>query len=341
MTFLYSLIMAAVDLAALVFVARRKSVRAWRASLACAGMVAFLLALALAKDGFHGFRLLAYGVFLHGVVLLAGSGVIWWRTRRIIALGSAMAATGILVVAVDAFLIEPTWLEVSHRRIRSAKIDRPIRIVVLADLQTDQIGQYERDVLRRALQQEPDLLLLAGDYIQAGGPQRQQLYAQLNAFLRRLDLPEPGRVFAVQGNVDADDWPELFRGTPVVPVRSTETFELSGIQLTCLARRDSFSRSLEVNAPEADRFHLVLGHSPNFALGRIEADLLLAGHTHGGQVRLPLYGPPRLPIRHRHLAEGLFHHRRAQVYVSRGLGYLIPIRFRARPELGIIELRRA
>jgi len=336
--------MAAVDLAALAFAARKKSVRAWRASMACAGIIALLLALALAEDGFGGFRLLAWGVFLHGPVLLVGLGVVGWQTSRVMAIGSTIIAAGILVVAVDAFLIEPTWLEVSHREIRSEKIRHPIRIVVVADLQTDQIGRYERDVLRRALQQEPDLVLLAGDYIQAGGPQRQELYAQLGAFLRRLDLPGPRRVFAVQGNVDADDWPEIFQGTPVVAVRSTETFELSGIQLTCLARRDSFNRSLQVDAPEADRFHLVLGHAPNFALGRIEADLLLAGHTHGGQVRLPLVGPLiTLSAVPRSWAAGQTDlPGGGRLLVSRGVGMergsAPRLRFLCRPELLVIDL---
>ncbi len=336
--------MAAVDLAALALTVRKKSVRAWCAGTACVAIVALLLALALGEDDFGVFRLAAWGVFLHGAVLLAGSAVLWWPTRKILAVTSAVGAALILIVAVDAFLIEPTWLEVSHREIRNEKIRCPIRIVVLADLQTDRIGRYERDVLRRALQQKPDLLLLAGDYIQAGGPQRQELYAQLNAFLRRLDLPGPGRVFAVQGNVDADDWPEMFRGTPVVPVSSTKSFAVAGIQLTCLARRDSFSRSLQVDAPEADRFHLVLGHAPNFALGRIEADLLLAGHTHGGQVRLPLVGPLiTLSAVPRSWAAGLTDlPGGGQLLVSRGVGMerggAPRLRFLCRPELLVIDL---
>jgi hypothetical protein len=336
--------MAAVDLAALAFAARKKSVRVWCASLACAGMAAFLLALGLAEDGFGSFGLLAWGVFLHGPLLLAGSAVIWWPARRILTVTCAVAAVLILLVAVDAFLIEPTWLEVSHHRIRSAKIEHPIRIVVLADLQTDQIGEYERDAIRRALQQKPDLLLLAGDYIQAGGTQRQELCGQLNAFLRQLDLPGPGRTFAVQGNIDGPDWAGMFRGTPVAAVSSTETFEVSGIRLTCLARRDSYDRTLQIDAPQPERFHLVLGHSPNFALGRIEADLLVAGHTHGGQVRLPLVGPLiTLSAVPRSWAAGLTDlPDGGRLLVSRGVGMersgAPRLRFLCRPELVVIDL---
>ena len=342
--------MAAVDLAVLACARRRKSVRAWRAGMASAGIAACLLALALAEDGFGGFRLLAWGVFLHAVVLLAGSAAIWWPARKVIAVGSAAAAAGILLVAVDAFLVEPTRLEVSHHQLPSEKILHPIRVVVLADLQTDRIGRYEREAFQRALAEKPDLLLLAGDYIQAGPGQREDLYGQLNALLRQLDVPGPrptfGRcpVFAVGGNVDAEDWSEIFRGTPVIPVSATETFEVAGIQLTCLARRDSFNPSLEVDARDPVRFHLVLGHSPNFALGRIEADLLLAGHTHGGQVRLPLIGPlMKLSAVPRSWAAGLTDlPGGGRLLVSRGLGMeranAPRLRFLCRPELVVIDL---
>ena len=91
-------------------------------------------------------------------------------------------------------------------------------------------------------------------------------------------------------------------------------------------------------------FHLVLGHATQFALGRIGADLLVTGHTHGGQVCLPLVGPlvtsSKLPKRHSagllDLADG------TQVYVSRGIGmergHAPRLRFLCRPELTVLEL---
>jgi hypothetical protein len=343
-TLLYNSIMAAVDLAVLALAQRSKSVRAWRGGMACAGIAACLLALALGEDAFGCCRLLAWGVFLHAVVLLVGSAVIWWPTRRILATGSAAAAAGILLVALDAFLIEPNWLDVSYFQLGSQKIPHPIRVVVLADLQTDRIGQYEREIFGRALAEKPDLLLLAGDYVQAGGTERQELCDRLNALLRGLDLPGSGRAFAVQGNVDPDSWAEMFRGTAVTAVQSTETFDVAGIQLTCLTRHDSFSPSLEVRSPDPARFHLVLGHAPDFALGRIEADLLLAGHTHGGQVRLPLIGPLlTLSAVRRNWAAGLTElPSGSRLLVSRGVGLeranAPRLRFLCRPELVVIDL---
>jgi hypothetical protein len=101
---------------------------------------------------------------------------------------------------------------------------------------------------------------------------------------------------------------------------------------------------LAVDVPESDRFHLVLGHSPNFALGRVEADLLVAGHTHGGQVRLPLVGPLiTLSAVPRSWAAGLTElPGGGQLLVSRGLGMeragAPRLRFLCRPELVVIDL---
>src|SRR5205814_5543413 len=87
--------------------------------------------------------------------------------------GCILAATlaGLLaLVAVDAFLIEPRWLEVSQVIVRSPKIKRPVRIALIADLQTDHIGDYERGVLARVMAERPDLILLAGDHLQETMP---------------------------------------------------------------------------------------------------------------------------------------------------------------------------
>ena len=225
------------------------------------------------------------------------------------------------------------------------KITRPVRIVVLADLQTDEIGPYERDVFRRILQEKPDLILLAGDYIQMGErPTRIELHEELNAFLGEIRFDAPDGVFAVGGNIDWADWSRSFRGSEITPIRRTCSFELAELRLTCLALHESADTRLRVAHDDPDRFHVVLGHVPNFARGSIEADLLLAGHTHGGQVRLPLIGPvmtlstvPRSWAAGRTELPG-----GATLLVSRGIGMerggAPRLRFLCRPELVVIDL---
>jgi hypothetical protein len=151
-------------------------------------------------------------------------------------------------------------------------------------------------------------------------------------------------VFAVRGNCDPPDWNEMFEGSGVTVVDATRSFDLGDVQLTCLGVGDSFDPSFSIGDETPGRFHLVFGHAPNFALGKVEADLLVTGHTHGGQVQLPWSGPlltlSRVP---RAWGAGLTElPGGGKLLVSRGIGmergYAPPIRFLCRPELMVIDL---
>jgi len=351
-TLLYNLIMAVIDLMALRAVARKKSLRLWFALMALAAVAAVFLAGVLGENRFGIIRLAAYGVFLHGAVLMGVSTVVLWRIGRLLALGCAVAAAGILAVAYDAFLVEPTRLEVSRVRIFSQKISRPVKIVLLADLQTDRVGGYEREVFRRVIEEKPDLLLLAGDYLQTSWEERGDLHGQLRPLLQQAveeGLADGGRIYAVQGNVDFADWDQMFEGLDagrVTAVKSNRSFDLGQLQLTCLSWLASNDTSLKIAGANADRFHIVLGHSPNFALGPVDADLLLAGHTHGGQVQLPWIGPlithTRVPRAWTTGLTELDNGAKAKLVVSPGIGmergFAPRLRFLCPPELVVIEL---
>lgn len=312
--------------------------------MAGAGIAAVLMGIVLGEDAFGVMRLWCYGLFLHGTVLLAASAVLWRRERRLPALGAALAATTLMLTAADAFLVEPHWLEVSHRRIASPKIHRPVRIVVLADLQCDRLGQYERNVIRQCLAEKPDIMLLAGDYVEVPWAREAALRRELHEFLQEAGLGRQERVFAVRGNVDTPNWASIFEGLNVTTVNDRRSFDLGELQLTCLGLAQSGDTGLVVADPSPGRFHLVLGHRPDFALGTIQADLLVAGHTHGGQVRLPWLGAILTLSRIPHAwAAGLTSlPGGGQLLVSRGIGmeriHAPPIRFLCRPELMVIEL---
>jgi predicted MPP superfamily phosphohydrolase len=86
---------------------------------------------------------------------------------------------------------------------------------------------------------------------------------------------------------------------------------------------------------------LVLSHNPDSfrQLVRHRFDLMLAGHTHGGQVRIPLLGAPVVPVEDRRFIDGLVEAEDRVVYVNRGLGYNRRIRFGVRPEITLLTLR--
>jgi predicted MPP superfamily phosphohydrolase len=226
----------------------------------------------------------------------------------------------------------------------SPKIRRPVRIAVIADFQTDHIGAYERRVVGRVIDEKPDLVLYAGDYLQAPSARMEELTGEFRNLVERISRETSSSAFAVGGNVDGWLWTTLFDGLDVTAAAGTETFESNGLDITCLSLHDSANPRLRIGRVSNERFHIVLGHIPNFALGPVDADLLLAGHTHGGQFRLPLFGPL---VTHSAIPRGWAAGMTllpdgGRLVVSRGVGLeredAPRFRFCCRPEVVIIDL---
>lgn len=334
--------MVAVTLTA-IWSARRGRASACFWATVTVASASLLLAVGLADDSFAAMRSLAYGLFVFLALTCAACAILLWRGHRRWAIAYLAGFLLLEGVAVDSFWIEPHWLEVTRVTVASDKLSRPLKVALLADLQTDEIGAYERSVIERIVAEQPDLVLLAGDYVQTRNDDRRaELQTELRDLVDDCGLSAPLGVYAVRGNVDSGDWENCFAGTEVIAVGRSRTFDAGELTITCLSMRDSFSPRLEL--PASERFQMVLGHCPNFALGKVPGDLLLAGHCHGGQVRLPGIGPlithSRVP---RAWAAGVTElDGDRTLIVSRGVGMergvAPPLRFWCRPELVFIEL---
>ena len=326
----------------------RSFLAVWGAAAAVVSL-AGIIAAPLGEGLFGMVRLFAWGVFLYlPLTLVVGAALIWPRSRRSAAV-SLLGALIVIAIAVDAFLIEPTWLEVTHVTLSSPKVTSPLKIAVIADLQTDEVSDYELSVLAQVVAERANLILLAGDYLQVRGEEAWRVQRdRLNGLLKELDFRAPLGAFAVGGNVDPRQWPELFTGTAVTVLDATQTVDLArdDVCLTGLSMEDSFNRQAKV--PAKPRFHIALGHSPDFALSAdVQADLLVAGHTHGGQLRLPLIGPlitlAKIP---RGWAAGVTQlSGGSHLVVSRGIGMergAAPrLRFLCRPQLVFVTIEPA
>jgi len=345
---LYNAIMTVADLGAMDVVRRNRKFAHVFLATGGVGMLALVVGLLLGEHMFHTLALFAQGVFIHLPLVLGGSSVLCWRVARRSALAGIVATTCLVAVGVDAFFIEPTWLEVTHVQLTSTKLRAPLRIVVIADLQTDQVGAYERRVLERALAERPDMILLAGDYLQSYDmDQANRLRGELAELLYEVRLSAPLGVYAVSGNVEIPRWQQIFSRVPVTALDQTTSIDLErdDLRITALSLSDSLDTTFTTTPSE--RFHICVGHSPNYALGNPPADLIIAGHTHGGQVRLPGIGPlitlSRVP---RDWAAGLTQMTDGRcLLVSRGIGMergLAPrLRFMCRPELVVVDVRPA
>ena len=161
-----NLVFIVLDAALIWLVTRKRNPWLYAGLLAAAGFVSLVVAMVIGRGLFGMMRVLAWAVFIHGVVVLAGGAILFRKSHRPVAVVAAGLALLTAVVGFDAFFIEPRSLGIERVKIASAKVSRPLRIAILADLQTDEIGAYERSALDAAMREKPDLVLFAGDYLQ-------------------------------------------------------------------------------------------------------------------------------------------------------------------------------
>ena len=324
------------------FVLYRKTMKGPVTGLLGLLCVGTLMSVGLSPDSLGAVALMAWCIFLHVPLFLLTFSVLGFRTHKRIAIMAISLALLILAVCADAFLIEPHWLEVTHVTLTSDKLDRSIRVAVLADIQTDAPSAYDARVFARVKAEQPDLIVFLGDYIQTTTEEFALAAKKLNTLLRDADFNPPLGQYAIQGNKDHDLWTDIFSGLNVTCLDQTTTTTIGPLTLTGLSFAQSFQANVTLEAQE--KYHLVLGHCPDYALGQTHADVMLAGHTHGGQVQLPGLGPlltySKVP---RAWASGLTQVTPARyLYVSRGIGmergHAPRIRFLCRPELLILTL---
>jgi uncharacterized protein len=245
---------------------------------------------------------------------------------------------GLGVLGGYATFIEPKRIEVTHQTF-VGNIRKPLRIAHISDLHTHGFGPLERTLVILLRRENPDLIVITGDTVDGGtlAPAR-DLLANISA---------PLGVWVVRGNwerwtVDEDER-AFFNGLGAKFLDNTGALARDDLWIAGLddpaSGTPDLARALQ-GAP-SDSFKLVLMHAPDYfakVAGRF--DLALAGHTHGGQVVLPLYGPLWLPEGGRRYVRGFYSQNNSHLYVSRGVGTSIaPMRLGCRPELAIIELR--
>jgi len=318
------------------------------------GALALAAGLGLAGDAFFVLRLWCHVVFCVLAPLAIARGL-----QRRGAAGLAVAALGL--AAEGAYLwarhVEPFRLEVTHAEVVSARLapGTALRIAVLADLQTDELGPFEARVFAALDEVRADLVLVPGDLLQFGFDgsesglrerERRELAALFTGLRHR---PRLGFLM-VDGDCEpvGTSFPEA--GLRLLADESVvfAAERLQVIGLTRASSRRALSPELVAAARAFDGLTLVLGHAPEFALTVAEVGvplLCVAGHTHGGQVVVPFFGPPFTlsTIPRRMAAGGLFALGDSWLSVSRGIGMergnAPRIRFLCRPELAVLELR--
>jgi predicted MPP superfamily phosphohydrolase len=297
------------------------------------------------------------------------------RTLATVTLGALLLLTGftwgiiflLLIQFVGTMaliwgaMIEPAHLQETNLEISSARLQpgtNPIRLLHISDLHIERLSRREDTVLRFIEASQPELIVLTGDYVNLSYNRDPETYQLVREFLSKLSAPYG--VFATTGTptVDVrenvipifDDLPVtlLFNQYQLVTLREGRQIVLLGLDCTHhIAADASILEELKKKVP-ADVPQILLYHSPELMPQAIEQelDLYLCGHTHGGQVRLPIIGP-LLTSSHlgRRYVMGLYRDGRTNLYVSRGVGLeglsAPRVRLLARPEITRITLRPA
>ncbi len=269
---------------------------------------------------------------------------------------AAATVTGCLTTGLYIWQVEPYWVEQVSRLLPLHNLPQQLIGCTLVQLSDLHIGlqvndDYLRDVFKAVKQLRPEFVVMTGDltsYHRNILPHAESLLA---------DFPRGSlATLGVLGNHDyglgvrdyrhADRLAELAAASGLQLLRN-ERVDVEGLAIVGVD--DLWANRFDVAKPlrglANDVASVALSHNPD------TADLpgwggyrgwVLAGHTHGGQCKPPFLNPPLLPVKNRRYVAGeyaLADGRR--MYINRGVGHLLPVRFNVRPEVTIFRLTRA
>ncbi|MFN0180884.1 MAG: metallophosphoesterase [Gemmatimonadales bacterium] len=261
---------------------------------------------------------------------------------------AAAAATGLYT-----WRVEPAWLELVHRELPIANLPPTLAGTTLAQLSDLHVGpvvdgEYLIRSLRRLADLRPDFVVITGDLITYRSA---TTFDQLRQVLDALPTGKVGSV-AVLGNHDygpgwrsgeiADTVSAALTGVGVTVLRNQMT-TIAGLDFVGID--DLWARRVDLSVlarRASDAPGLVLAHNPD-CVDRPDwhgyRGWILSGHTHGGQCKPPFLPPPLVPVANRRYTAGEFAlSGNRSLYVNRGVGHHLRVRFNCRPEITVFRL---
>lgn len=273
-------------------------------------------------------------------------------------LGIAALDVGLLAIGISGYgvFVEPNWFKLETIHLKLPRLSRRfsgIRVVQISDIHMG--GWMNLDRLQRVadliVAQAPDVLLITGDFVigHDHADISQQAVDDLTAGLSRLANSFP--TFAVLGNhdywTDAETVRRLLNSCGITDLTNTVFTLKRGDERLHLCGVDDIwegdARLDDVIAQLSDESSAILmAHEPDFAdtsAATGKFDLQLSGHTHGGQVVLPILGPPVLPYLGQKYSSGLYKVGDMFQYTNRGVGMArLTIRVNCPPEITLFVL---
>lgn len=283
-------------------------------------------------------------------------------SRRDFLKASMFGAAGLALYSGE---IERHWIEVAQRNIFLQNLPddfEGMRIAQISDIHLDNFTEpfFLRHAIERINQLKPDAVFLTGDFVTNGALPKTITHEAVWQCANILQGLECKSLYAVLGNHDlgagAKQVSAALKGSGITVLRNSYLpIERGRGRLWLAGLDDPLTGHPDLNAAIPEQIRNVrnepvflLCHGPDYA-DHVRAhqagqfvDLMLSGHTHGGQIRLPMIGAIVLPPMGRKFIEGWFQLGRMQLYVNRGLGTIgVPFRFDCPPEITLFTLRAA
>ncbi len=242
----------------------------------------------------------------------------------------------------EASQLETSYLELPAEELAPAGM---MRIAFLADIHENR--ELFADAVEEIAAAKPDLIVFGGDLVMVGA--RMKRTRQLIAMFK--DLAEIAPTYAILGNQDMERLPEVSRVLDEAGIRTLRNERLdwktpSGSTLTIIGlgewNEGDMKPELCMQAVDTEKHPvLLLSHDPESRhhLRNYDWDLMLAGHTHGGQLGNPMTGE-YISFRS-DMPAGLYYDEenpKKRIFVTRGIGSIMGMRFFCRPELNIIDI---
>jgi predicted MPP superfamily phosphohydrolase len=258
-------------------------------------------------------------------------------------------------VCLYTWRVEPHWLELVRRPLPIRNLPSPLAGRTLVQISDIHLGlrvddAYLLTTFQRIAELRPDIVVMTGDFMS----HHASVFEQLPAVYRHFPTGRAATI-AILGNHDyGPAWahPELalrvietVRPFGITVLRN-QIHDVDGLQIAGLD--DLWAKQFRpevLTHLDPRRAAVVLSHNPDTVDLPVWSGYegwILSGHTHGGQCKPPFLPPPLLPVRNRRYTAGEFSlagNRR--LYISRGVGHLLHVRFNVRPEVTVFELRSA
>ena len=234
--------------------------------------------------------------------------------------------------------------------------ERPLRLLHLSDLHASWAIslEFSQEAINLGLREKPDLICVTGDFITTQ-------YSAFDAYARLLaQLPAAAPTFACLGNHDGGTWAgehggykttvpvgEMLKQSGIEVLRNRWTsIRLQDREIKLIGLPDIWSEGVNPARafPAPNRadpaLRIVLSHNPDTKddFRPFQWDLLLSGHTHGGQVVLPLLGTPFAPVKDKRFIAGLYSWENRWIHITKGVGNVHGLRLNCPPEISILTL---